>query len=217
MSDYEARRAAERIKEAADMDRFEAVLRAGAEAGLWRVVPVEPRAGDDGGWRRHRREVETDAGRFDISKGRGATVEARVADAVSAVGVRVFPRDLRRSEAAAPTATATLTRDPLTVARDLHRRVCVVGADDARRLQALLGERLAMRAALLAHVETLKAQGAEVPQHMSLGAGDYYEAKAWVEGLGSIRVTTTGKVYVGRVTVTVADLPALRAMVGRAE
>jgi hypothetical protein len=220
MSDYETRRAAERAKEAADMDRFETVLQAGADAGLWRVVPIAAATGNDVSdrYRRAWRYVETDAGRFSISKGRGATVEARVAAAGADHGVQVRPSDLHNPGAVAPTATAALAREPLTIARDLYRRVCVAGADDARRMRALLAERQATREQLLQHVAALKAQGAEVPSHMSLSASEYYEARAWVQGLfGTIRVTAAGKVYVERVTVKVADLPALREMVGRAE
>lgn len=214
MSTYDDYLAAQREKSAERLARFEAVLSAGENAALWRVLPAPTHSDTQSQfWQRAHREVETGAGRFSLSCG-DANVDAGIATLSTGrngTGIRVHVSDLRMmGDEVAPTASASLKREPLVIARDLHRRVLVPGADLARRLSLLLNERIAQRDALLRHVGALREQGVTF---RDLSDSETYEAKGWHTDLGSVCVTAAGKVYVERVTILASDLPALASLV----
>jgi hypothetical protein len=226
MSDYQTRYAAEQAAAAKRyaelLARYEAVLQAGEAAGYWQTLPNEYAAQmeREPGHLDHmalHREVQTVEGnRFSIStrEGRFSACIAHVSTKPRQQGIRLWATDLALD---APTATVAADRPAAIIAKELHRRVIVPGAATATKLREELASRVAMRDALLGHVETLRLQGATLG-HQGIGDGEHYEARMWLSGLGgSIRVTSGGAVYVERVTVRVEDLKALVALAKRAE
>lgn len=205
------------------LERFNTLLSAGESSGYWTTLPDEFANRDGMEHMARHRQVRTDAGVFGFSislngNGRDGRVDASVASVSSLPrhqGIRVHPGDCRVH--ANPSASASLERPPQVVALDLYRRVLLPGAEAARWCAAKLAEYEADRKALLAHVEAVSLiPGAAVrADDLEPWRGEHYEVKAWHSTLGSLRVTCRGAVYVERLTVNVANLGALAAMVQR--
>lgn len=200
------------------LERFNALLFAGESSGYWTTLPDEYAGRRDMEHMARHRQVRTDAGMFGISlnerDGRADASVASVSSLSRQQGIRVHPGDCRVH--VNPSASVSLERPAQAAALDLHRRVMVPGADAARWCAAKLAEYVADREALVAARDAAQAAGVKFrDDDLEPWRGEHYEVKGWHTALGSLRITCRGDVYVERLTVGVADLGALAAMVKR--
>lgn len=200
-------------KQAANLAALGAILDAGQRLQLWAVLPDAYASDPDMAHMATHREVQTpDGGRYSVSLQNDRRAHASIASLSTLPnqrGIRMHASDVTPHGQEAPEASVALDRDPETSARSLHKRVIVPGALIAAKMRAEMAKREAMREALLVNVAAMSALGCTSAVN-SPGDGVYYEAKLWHSGLGgTVRVTSSGSVYVERITVDLADVATL--------
>lgn len=195
----------------ATLAALDAVLEAGESLGLWQTLPDEF---PDHEHLAAFRQVRTPEGLTFYVRQRDGRITSGVESLYSQPrqrGIRVHVSDVEHRGEPSPTAGAATDRDRVAIAKTLHKRVMAneTGKRYAAAIRDLLTERIALRAALLQHIEALAPLGWRLSSAHNLSDSTYWEATLYGPKGLQARVTARGDMYVERLTTNVLRVQQL--------